>query len=614
MKRLFVIALLLASLTTVAQTPGWHKIPSGTKGRFGFLLNGKRWGINAGTDTTLSGNLFFITADSARFLIPVIFPKYTTDGRPTASSYEGAIIFNTDSGFHQYSNGMNWMNIPGTGGGGGGTYTFRHSLTESSGTVNLVGDDASPGNSKYYGTNGSGIKGFYDLPSGGSGSPGGSGTEMQYRSDGSTFGGAAGTSWDNTNRLFTLEKALDASQSLSGGWLLKNATSATSGNQKISPPLWLEGNGFETTGSTSQSVRLGFDVLPVQGTTTYGTLRLLQSVNGGTISVPMTFATQTNILTLAGSSTAGRLNLTSDGSSYVQRTGNLFNIIGHNGISSRSNGTMTVYSGTTTVDPNGYSNAFFNVIRTTLPQIAAVYDASNYTTFGTNSSGNLTIAPSGGLSNFTGRLRVSALDTDGSAPTTSGTTKMVITDGNGELSFTDIPSGGGSSPYIYQYVSTQQITVTNTTAETTIYGTGEGSAGIDGSANITTGTQIVLKGAGEINTDASSAPTLQLNFKTPTSTVTFNITDLATGLNQSPYTYEYKLIPLGTGTSQSYIWQFDFYCENNLNPIVYKFGGRETSALTTTGTVTIDVTVEWSAADNDNTLVANYNTIEIFKK
>ncbi len=34
-------------------------------------------------------------------------------------------------------------------------------------TLNLVGDVASPGNSKYYGTNSGGTRGFYDLPSGG---------------------------------------------------------------------------------------------------------------------------------------------------------------------------------------------------------------------------------------------------------------------------------------------------------------------------------------------------------------------------------------------------------------------------------------------------------------
>lgn len=41
-----------------------------------------------------------------------------------------------------------------------------------------------------------------DCGSGG-GSPGGSGTELQYRVDASTFGGAAGTTWDNTNRKLT---------------------------------------------------------------------------------------------------------------------------------------------------------------------------------------------------------------------------------------------------------------------------------------------------------------------------------------------------------------------------------------------------------------------------
>lgn len=39
-----------------------------------------------------------------------------------------------------------------------------------------------------------------------------------------------------------------------------------------------------------------------------------------------------------------------------------------------------------------------------------------------------------------GNVRIAALDTDGSAPSTSGTTKMVITDGNGQLSFADISS------------------------------------------------------------------------------------------------------------------------------------------------------------------------------
>ena len=48
----------------------------------------------------------------------------------------------------------------------GTTYTFTESLTESGGTVKLVNDATTPGNSMYYGTNGAGSKGWYALPAG----------------------------------------------------------------------------------------------------------------------------------------------------------------------------------------------------------------------------------------------------------------------------------------------------------------------------------------------------------------------------------------------------------------------------------------------------------------
>lgn len=43
--------------------------------------------------------------------------------------------------------------------------TPANSVIINSGNLQLSGDSGSPGNSKYYGTNGSGTKGFYDLPS-----------------------------------------------------------------------------------------------------------------------------------------------------------------------------------------------------------------------------------------------------------------------------------------------------------------------------------------------------------------------------------------------------------------------------------------------------------------
>ena len=52
--------------------------------------------------------------------------------------------------------------------------TTQHSLTgggdiSATRTLNLVNDTATPGNSKYYGTDGGGARGWFNLPSGGSG-------------------------------------------------------------------------------------------------------------------------------------------------------------------------------------------------------------------------------------------------------------------------------------------------------------------------------------------------------------------------------------------------------------------------------------------------------------
>ena len=46
-------------------------------------------------------------------------------------------------------------------------YTFQYSLSEAATIVSLVNDVASPGNSKLYGTNSSGVRGWYDIPTAG---------------------------------------------------------------------------------------------------------------------------------------------------------------------------------------------------------------------------------------------------------------------------------------------------------------------------------------------------------------------------------------------------------------------------------------------------------------
>jgi hypothetical protein len=60
---------------------------------------------------------------------------------------------------------------------------------------------------------------------------------------------------------------------------------------------------------------------------------------------------------------------------------------------------------------------------------------------------------------ISGSIRVSQLSTSLTAPVTSGTTKMVITDSNGDLSFTDI-SGGNAFPYTGSAQITGSLTIT----------------------------------------------------------------------------------------------------------------------------------------------------------
>ncbi len=51
----------------------------------------------------------------------------------------------------------------------GSSYSFAQSLLNTAGTVTLLNDSATPGNSKYYGTDSGGTRGYFNLPTSGSG-------------------------------------------------------------------------------------------------------------------------------------------------------------------------------------------------------------------------------------------------------------------------------------------------------------------------------------------------------------------------------------------------------------------------------------------------------------
>ena len=82
--------------------------------------------------------------------------------------------------------------------------SYADSIVNTAGTVTLVNDSASPGNSEYYGTNGAGTKGFYALPAA---TPGGSSTSMQYN-NGGAFAGDGNFTYNGTK--ITVAAGVDA--------------------------------------------------------------------------------------------------------------------------------------------------------------------------------------------------------------------------------------------------------------------------------------------------------------------------------------------------------------------------------------------------------------------
>jgi hypothetical protein len=99
------------------------------------------------------------TTDKDFYNVPVRF--FADEASLPATGIQNIVYVAKAEKTSWYWDGSAYQQI---GGGIGTSYTFSDSLNKVAGTVNLDGDSATPGNSKYYGTDGAGAKGFYALP------------------------------------------------------------------------------------------------------------------------------------------------------------------------------------------------------------------------------------------------------------------------------------------------------------------------------------------------------------------------------------------------------------------------------------------------------------------
>lgn len=147
---------------------------------------------------------------------------------------------------------------------------------------------------------------------------------------GGTFTGANILTGTTTNTLKLVFAGLNTTQVNGAGLWLSNTSAAINGTQQNSPSNTFEGFGFETTGSSSQSLKFTNYLAPVQAATAGGLLTWAASVNLGGYTTRMSLGTD-GAFAITSTITATFATFTSG-----------------NGISVRLNGTGSVFLGSTT--------------------------------------------------------------------------------------------------------------------------------------------------------------------------------------------------------------------------------------------------------------------------
>jgi len=132
---------------------------------------------------TIENNTLF--GDNALLQKPITITPFLNSFTNNLTGVEGTVTIELDYTFDFCSVPVDFnLNIPTSGGqGSGGVLTFDDSLNLSGTSVTLDNDVDTPGNDYYYGTDATGTKGWYTLPTGGppTGAAGGGGSPNKWQ-------------------------------------------------------------------------------------------------------------------------------------------------------------------------------------------------------------------------------------------------------------------------------------------------------------------------------------------------------------------------------------------------------------------------------------------------
>jgi len=301
------------------------------------------------------------------------------------------------------------------------------SLTSDASGIKLSGDSASPGNSQYYGTNGSGVKGYYALPGGG-GTPGGSNTQLQYNNSG-VFGGITGATTDGTSVTLNSPKLTGSG----GGNITLSYTPAA--NRTYSLPdvgadaIFVLSEGAQTIAGVKS---FSSNILALGGIST-DTTATNSNLTASTTTAVSTANSQHQIggatTTFYRTAVRGSTNTTlTAGTSYASL------LLGENLITEATSGTHPLIANVAIRRVNITNGTAATTDAATL----YIESAPAGTASPTNSYALFVDA---GLSRFDGNVQIGSY----TLPTADGGSNQVLTtNGSGVVSWAT-PSGGGSS-------------------------------------------------------------------------------------------------------------------------------------------------------------------------